>query len=300
MKDPDTIELPILIISFAGSSRILKQINSLKSHKVNRIYLSQDGPKCKNSGTTAQDEKILSELNSFCPNVIIRKLPENLGSRTHCVDAINWFFEHEEYGLILEDDVTLHAKTRIHSSVVELLTEQIFAICLYGNKINDQVITAPFFGSWGWIGSRKKWQARNMYLAGRKTSLVLNNEVAGSKLQGFFWRATLRSNANKDVPHWDFDTQHYVFNRNLSCAFTPSLVANFGFENDYTNTKRRPLNYIWPLNDINIELNNRTPVRAASEKEVRVLCWTLFTFPFDFHTLTRAVFRKIHSHTIGR
>ena len=288
-----TIGVPALIISYCGSRRLREQLKALEMHSFTRVYVSLDGPREGSAPDGTFVDEVKQALDAICPDVTIRQLRENLGSRQHCVDAISWLFEQEEVGLILEDDVHLARGVRIAPDVAKLFTPQTFGICLYGGAMNDGAIAAPFFSTWGWVGERQAWQGRMGYFAHGKTNLADIKTASGNFLIDMFWRRWIKVNHAKSIMHWDVATQEYLFASRLTCVFPPTMVRNAGFASDATNTTKAPLNYIHISPELEFVLNGDLSTGPASQGEVNTLSWTLHSFPFNLPTFFKACLRKL-------
>ena len=91
---------------------------------------------------------------------------ENLGCGKAVSEAITWFFDQEEEGIILEDDVLPHSD--FFSYCEELLekyrdTEQVGFISgrnnLYGDRVSDDsYFFSPINHVWGWATWRRTWK----------------------------------------------------------------------------------------------------------------------------------------------
>ena len=72
-----------------------------------RLYVAADGPRAGRPGETelcAEVRRIATAVDWPCEvRTLFRE--ENLGCRRAVSGGINWFFEQEEEGIIIEDDV---------------------------------------------------------------------------------------------------------------------------------------------------------------------------------------------------
>ena len=99
-------DIPILIVAFNRPGKFQKLINNLKKIKPNKIYIFADGPRIDNNDDLKLCKKtrtIVSEINWQC-KIKSFFLNKNSGVDLGVYSAINWFFKHEEFGIILEDD----------------------------------------------------------------------------------------------------------------------------------------------------------------------------------------------------
>jgi len=98
-------EKPILFIVFKRldtTKRVFEQIKKLKPLK---LYIASDGPRNESEKAKVLQvrEFILKNIDWDC-KVKTKFRDKNLGVGFGPNDAIDWFFSHEEEGIILEDD----------------------------------------------------------------------------------------------------------------------------------------------------------------------------------------------------
>ena len=99
---------PILFITFNRPNHTRKVLERIIAQQPNNIYIFQDGARSGNESDLikcSQVRSIINSLTSNCTSIIQTLYPsENLGCGKGPAAAISWFFEHEESGIIIEDD----------------------------------------------------------------------------------------------------------------------------------------------------------------------------------------------------
>ena len=104
------LNTPILFIVFNRPDVTAKVFESIKKARPSRLYVAADGPRqgrIDDIEQIAKVRKIATAINWPCEvKTLFRK--KNLGCKYGCSTAISWFFEHEEQGIILEDDCLPH------------------------------------------------------------------------------------------------------------------------------------------------------------------------------------------------
>lgn len=99
--------LPVLLIVFNRPEETEKVLQVLKQSGVRKLYIHGDGPRTSSENDLKGIAKvwdIVSSIDWDC-EVHIEKSDKNLGCGNGVFSAISWFFQHEERGIILEDDV---------------------------------------------------------------------------------------------------------------------------------------------------------------------------------------------------
>jgi hypothetical protein len=158
--------IPCLLIGYRNNQFIQDRIQELNLQHFFPIYVFLDGAlkgpdidfaqKCQDSAQNLLDK---GEIH------FLKIATSNLGQGVAIPQAINWFFQHEEFGLILEDDCQISTNLisflRKYRSVLEDPEENIAALCasnIFTSAISKSDFLSYFFESWGWATSRDKWK----------------------------------------------------------------------------------------------------------------------------------------------
>lgn len=104
--------IPILLIIFKRKNVALKTLESIKTAKPAKLYISGDGARPNVKGEKEKVEEtrkaVLEAIDWEC-DVKTLFSENNQGCCDGVYNAINWLFENEEYGIIVEDDCMLKA-----------------------------------------------------------------------------------------------------------------------------------------------------------------------------------------------
>ena len=76
----------------------------IKKYQPTKLFLAVDAPRSSEETSLVQDCKSLTELIDWECDVFTKFPNKNLGCRLAVSQAITWFFENIEHGIILEDD----------------------------------------------------------------------------------------------------------------------------------------------------------------------------------------------------
>lgn len=98
---------PVLLILFNRPDLTQKLISILRAARPPKVYIAIDGPRT----AYPEDEQKVREVREIAHSIdwtkqvqfLIRE--NNLGCGEGPSSAIDWFFEQEEQGIILEDDI---------------------------------------------------------------------------------------------------------------------------------------------------------------------------------------------------
>lgn len=104
---PYPLNTPVLFLVFNRLDTTKQVFEAIRQAKPPRLYVAADGAREEKKGEE-QKVKAVREyiLNNIDWNCEVKTLfrDKNLGCKYAVSGSINWFFENEEMGIILEDD----------------------------------------------------------------------------------------------------------------------------------------------------------------------------------------------------
>ena len=98
--------IPILVLIFKRPDLTQLVFDQIREIKPKQLFISADGARSHKEGEAEQvaaTRKIFEAVDWDCEVKTLYR-EENLGCRNAVSGGINWFFEHVEHGIILEDD----------------------------------------------------------------------------------------------------------------------------------------------------------------------------------------------------
>ncbi len=168
-------KIPILVLAFNRADHVAEAMKAIREYQPERLYLECDGPRLHKEGekeaVKATQKAMLDAVDWPCQvKTLFRE--ENLGCANAVNDAITWFFNNEEYGIICEDDI--------------ILSQDFFSLCedllpRYANEgrimqisarntsmrtdMNNTYVYAQCFHCWGWATWRRAWLKMDMSMS---------------------------------------------------------------------------------------------------------------------------------------
>ncbi|MBQ0088271.1 MAG: hemolysin hemolytic protein [Prevotellaceae bacterium] len=165
-------KVPILVLAFNRPDHVAKSMEAIREYQPDKLYLECDGARTHKGGERkAVEETRKAMLDSVDWPCEVKTLfrEENLGCANAVYGAISWFFENEEYGCIIEDDIVVSQDFfRLCEDLLPRYKdeERIMEIGARNhrpniNKANTYVYTNGFH-IWGWATWRRAWHKMDM------------------------------------------------------------------------------------------------------------------------------------------
>ena len=244
------LEVPILFLVFNRLDTTILVFSAIKKIQPSKLYIASDGPRESRpeeiKAVNDVREFLLSNIDWDCEIFTLFNV-SNLGCKKSVSNAINWFFDQEEMGIVLEDDCL--PSQSFFQYCQELLykyehDQRIFLITGY-NKQNEWKVTENdyFFsnlgGIWGWASWRRAWEHYDVNLSdidhfisqdGFQKSL---GNYLGDLKQHMIYNSVIRDNVDTWAMQWGY-ARHK--NNALTCIPSVSLIKNIGFGENATHT----------------------------------------------------------------
>lgn len=245
--------IPVLILGYMRFENIKKILDSCVNEQTGRIYLSIDGAKNNDSQfyQVQAVAEVLEHARSLGLSVNVRHRHSNAGLAVAVIEGISWFFEHEEFGIILEDDLQIAPSFyKYVSDARDCFQEHKSISLISGNSYfppqNVSSISATHYPLiWGWATWRDEWQdfvltihkpLRRLF--NRKNSLTVN----------IFWLSAAIQSRFGFVDSWAMSFSHYFHIRDKICILPPSnLVSNLGTDAIATHSNSKDEFICFPL-----------------------------------------------------
>ena len=242
---------PILLIAWRRPETLRQVIDAIRPLAPSRIFVACDGPNPERPG---EDEKVAAsrqviEKEIDWPCQIERLYSDvNQGCRLGVSRAIDWFFEHVDEGMILEDDCVPHPDFFPYCATLqERYRNDTRVWCISGaNFQNGQCrgegsyYFSRYNHCWGWASWRRCWQHYDAELsqwpALRDSGLL---ETIFEELhEREYWSAIWQRLVDEGKPDtWDYQWPFTCLaNGGLTALPNRNLVSNVGFGEDGTHT----------------------------------------------------------------
>jgi len=239
----------VLFVVFNRPDTTAQVMEAIRRAKPPRLYVAADGPRDKpgEHERCLEARRIATEVDWPCEvKTLFRS--ENLRGPNAVSGAINWFFEHEEEGVILEDDCL--PSQDFFTYCAELLERyrtdprvmSICGACFADKRFGEYDYYCSYYADvWGWATWRRAWNLYDRHLTGWeavKHSGLLDALDAPVKDH---WTKVFSAISEGRRDHWDYPWMFTVMQQR-AVALHPrtNLISNLGFRADASNTRARP------------------------------------------------------------
>jgi hypothetical protein len=223
---------------------------AIQEARPSRLYVAADGPR-----GLPGDEERCTEVRSLVQHVQwpcqIETLfrDQNLGCGVAVRSALDWFFEHEPEGIILEDDCL--PSQSFFRYCTELLARyrhdtRVMSICgsdfLSGKHQTDaSYYFSMYHDPWGWATWRRAWKLCDHNLKNWQQFFASGGLKSLSDGQPEFeryWRNIFNDMQAGAIDTWDYPFIFSQFaNRGLTCRPLVNMITNIGHHSSATHTK---------------------------------------------------------------
>lgn len=169
-------KIPVLVLAFNRADHVQQAMKAIAEYQPDRLYLECDGPRPHKEGekeAVEETQKVMLDMVTWPCEVKTLFREDNLGCANAVSSAIDWFFENEEYGCIIEDDIVVSQD--FFTLCEDLLPrykeeERIMQISArntsFRTDINNKYVYAQCFHCWGWATWKRAWDKMDMKMKG--------------------------------------------------------------------------------------------------------------------------------------
>jgi hypothetical protein len=265
-------DLPVLILGYMRVEGILRCLESCHQAGIRRVYIALDGPKDSKSLTHQQEgiDRILKFVELRGIELTLRRRHSNAGLAVGVIEGISWFFEQEQQGVILEDDLVVSTDFfQFSMNALEKFGDHPKIALISGNNYlsvsSARRISASHYPLiWGWATTRQTWCAF-IDTIDRPLRPMFNRNLKPT-VNSFWWTAAKQSRSGL-VDSWAMSFSHFIRMHDLICLQPPvNLVSNCGSDQHAVHSNKSDPLVNFPLgklySDIDWELPTRDVISA--------------------------------------
>lgn len=257
---------PILLIAFNRPTTTLEVFQHIRKAQPARLYIAADGPRLTHPDDVEKCKQVRAIKESVDWDCVVktRYSENNQGCKKGVVSAINWFFENEEEGIILEDDII--PDDSFFSYCADMLNlyrnhEKIKAVMgfnLYGQGVkSDSHFIYEGFYPWGWATWRRAWiqYDPDYYDIDKLKALQKTKKSHKHLINTLDLNLQLIKKGLLDT--WDYQFMYMMACRNgFSVAPYANLIKNIGIDGAHSSGNILNFDYgILNINNISLDAN---------------------------------------------
>lgn len=243
---------PILLIVFNRVESAKKVFDAVRLARPKKLYIVADGPRkniADDSDKCRRVRDIVSQVDWPCEVFKIFR-DDNRGTKYGIAEAINWFFEQEEEGIILEDDIVpLPSFFQFCDEMLNYYRDNVNVSVISGNNSiapyclgEESYFFTKYTFLWGWASWRRAWKHFDITMKNWpewKESGGLKKISDGNIYFEYYWQNLLDTVYTEQLNtcwdyQWLFNNWQHGF---LSVMPKNNLITNIGFGAGATHTK---------------------------------------------------------------
>lgn len=245
-------QTPILLIIFNRPDTTRQVFETIRNQKPRFLYVAADGPRTGNENdiVLCKAARDIIKVNWNCElRIFFRE--ENRGCGYGPAEAITWFFENVEKGIILEDDCILSTEGfKFYEDLLEYFKNDNNVNVITANNLMlkwksqkaSYILAGPGTPTMGcWASWKKAWNNFDYEMnlcADPNVNLSIKHSLRFTSLY-LYWKKIfidLNHTPRKDV--WDYQW-HFArcISNSVTIVSSVNMVSNIGFNEQATHTK---------------------------------------------------------------
>lgn len=248
-------QVPVLFLVFNRPQHTRVSLERIRMAQPAKLYIHCDAARPDHPGDAekvAEVRALIQEKVDWACEVKTLYRTENQGLRAGVGGALNWFFDLEPYGIVLEDDCVpdltffpfcgelleyyLHDEQIMHIGCSNLAEE-------YTRESGDSYVFSRFSFVWGWAGWRRAWKKMSIDLEGLdefEQSGMIGNLIKNRGAQ-IYMTDKFRVTQRRENQSWAYAWFYSILKNNGLCIVSSiNLVQNVGVgESGATHTTKQ-------------------------------------------------------------
>lgn len=240
----------ILFIIFNRPEVTAETFETIRRARPPRLYVAADAPRATRPNDIERCDAARRAATAVDWPCEIKTLvqPANLGAKRAVEAACAWFFEHEEQGIVLEEDMV--AVPSFFAYADELLDRYRddprvgfiggLNLLFPQPSFRESYAFSSYFHIWGWASWRRVWALHDTEMRGwpeARGAGLLARALGGRAVAERHWRRAFDVTWRGENPQWDNKLAFTAFQHGLLGIIPAvSMVTNIGYEMEATTT----------------------------------------------------------------
>ena len=245
-KSQMPLNTPVLFLVFNRPDTTEKVFAEIKKAKPPKLYLAADGARNKKEEEKVKEVKdiVINNIDWPCELKTLFR-DNNLGCKYAVSSAIDWFFDNEEMGIILEDDcLPAHSFFWFCEELLNKYKDDMRVGLISGNnnqkgiKRGDSDYYFSIYNHvWGWASWANRWQSYDVELS-NINNIDFIEDIFQEKQTKKYWLTVFDAMKRNTIDTWDYQFTFIAWHKGwLSIIPNVNLIKNIGFGDDATHTK---------------------------------------------------------------
>ncbi|SDB64952.1 hypothetical protein SAMN03097699_3026 [Flavobacteriaceae bacterium MAR_2010_188] len=297
----------ILLLVFNRPDTVLQVIDSVRLAEPKRLYVAADGPREGNLEDQAlckkTRENVLDNIDWDCEVKTLFR-DKNVGLRNGVTGALDWFFKHEESGIILEDDCVPNSSfyTLCDDLLPRYLEDTRIGMISgnnYGFDLYDPTLSYSFSKHgliWGWATWRRAWKLydkTNFNLSDKELELIGENVSKNTNYRNL-WMEEAKYALSGKISVWASLWGIVRYTNNLLIVRPRvNLVANVGFGDNATHTSGQADEKFKVSHQLKIPFVHPAHILPDYQADATLENFRLEAFPKTQIKVTKSKFKKM-------
>lgn len=244
---PHPLNTAVLFLVFNRLDTTKQVFQAIREVKPPRLYIAADGARDTKEGEAqkaqAVRDYITSNIDWECEvKTLFRE--KNLGCKMAVSGAIDWFFENEEMGIILEDDcLPSQSFFWFCEELLERYKDEMRVGMISGDNFQKGIKRgdADYYFSiynhiWGWASWANRWKKYDVELDTITDTQFITKLFSNKNTQDY-WLKTFQTMKEKKIDTWDYQWTFTLWNQDqLTILPNVNMISNVGFGADATHT----------------------------------------------------------------
>lgn len=239
----------VLFLTYRRFNTAEKVFSSIRQAQPPRLYFASNAPNPINLNEEGEVSKVrnLIELVDWPCELYTLFRDEHLSVKQSIPSAIDWFFEHEEMGIILEDDCLPDQSFYLYcDELLEKYKAEKNIMMISGNNFQrdtaykDSYYFSKYTHIWGWATWRSRWIEYDVHMTdypSLKKNHFLENYPYNGKLANAYWNGIFDNTYANNIKTWDYQWLFLCWRKKkISIVPSVNLVHNIGFGVESENT----------------------------------------------------------------
>ena len=296
---------PVLLLGFNRPDTTSRVLEALRPVRPAALYFAVDGPRGGRAGErerVLEVQRLAGRIDWPCKvHTLFRDV--NLGCKLAVSEALTWFFDRVEAGVVLEDDCVAHPSFfRFAAELLDRFRDDERVLMISGDNFQFGRRRTPYSyyfslhtHIWGWASWRRAWKHydHQMRLWPELRDGGWLQDVLGDRAAAESWGRIFEETWREQNSSWAY---RWTFAAWVQGALTvlPSvnLVSNIGFGERATHTRRANPLAALPAQPMDFPLSH-PPYVIRDARADRYTQRTVFSSGSLLRRAARAIYRRM-------